>query len=619
MPENREKVTIILLGVTAILALGLALAVILKRTKPIAAPVSSEPEPEISFAAGAPLKPYAEPVVILSGSDFDMGYQYSRQILQVFGSWYLRAAMVSNKHFSPEQLEALKAYQLAVKKNAPEMIDFFKGMAAGAMAAGIPMTYEEALAQFCDSEVKVLDKKALPKEVASEQLPPEREDCSGFAAWGSVTKDGKMIASGSSDGGDFMSAIIIAFPEKGNSFIYWPFNALGKYLSIGGQPGLNNKGLIFVHHGCTKKPKEKKYGLSSVIANIHTLRFANTAQDAVNMQLSYTPSKEGGFWADVQGSALVIERTEPSLIRKVGEQGEVDFLYATNTNLSKEVLAEGEVFMPRAGCVSNTTKYRGDRNLELWHMLNDYRSKVDLEFAEMMWRYSGPPEPVAATPDSWEKAATAQYTDNERAGWRYSIGRNQTSHIGIVVPDEMLYYVSTGHAAFHHNLGSPFETHGLWQYIPYATYAFFPLKLAANPVEVAKAAEYQAEIDMYVAQKELAKLTYRDAAFAPLMEIFNRAVIEWSKGDYINSPVYGTINRAPKAETIGLLAKATRAFNRCQALARQVCNVLVPPPMRPEDLNLKPFSTEKTSGHLLKDSAGNYQWKESLEIEKKRR
>ena len=42
-------------------------------------------EAEISFAGEVPLIPNVRPVIILSGSDYDMGYQYYQQVIQIFG------------------------------------------------------------------------------------------------------------------------------------------------------------------------------------------------------------------------------------------------------------------------------------------------------------------------------------------------------------------------------------------------------------------------------------------------------------------------------------------------------------------------------------------------------
>jgi len=50
-------------------------------------PLSTFHEPEISFAGEVPLPPNVRPVILLKGSDYDLGYQYYQQLVQIFGRW----------------------------------------------------------------------------------------------------------------------------------------------------------------------------------------------------------------------------------------------------------------------------------------------------------------------------------------------------------------------------------------------------------------------------------------------------------------------------------------------------------------------------------------------------
>ncbi len=49
---------------------------------------------EISFAGEVPMPPNFRPVVILSGSDYEMGYQFYQQLIQIFGPWILERPRV---------------------------------------------------------------------------------------------------------------------------------------------------------------------------------------------------------------------------------------------------------------------------------------------------------------------------------------------------------------------------------------------------------------------------------------------------------------------------------------------------------------------------------------------
>ena len=166
------------------------------------------------------------------------------------------------------------------------------------------------------------------------------------AAWGSATRDGRLVCGGSGDH-DLLKSYrpeytIIHFPETGNNFICSP--------PTGGSchPGMNNRGVAYVHHGCTGylglelEPEERDwgYGVPKLLGYFHALRFANTAGEAREILLSIhsDDGRLGGTWADVNGTAFDIEnRDDPRCIREPGDNGEVDFIYSTNNLFSKEL------------------------------------------------------------------------------------------------------------------------------------------------------------------------------------------------------------------------------------------------------------------------------------------
>ena len=146
---------------------------------------------EISFDGEVPLPPNVRPVIILKGSDYDLGYQYYQQLVQIFGMWVLSS--IAHNPFSEKELAALKAYQWYIKQHAPEFIYMLKGMADAANDAGVSLSYIEVLAHFTGTESYT----GVPPESKDEQLP--EGNCSGFAAWGDATKDGKLICAGCGD------------------------------------------------------------------------------------------------------------------------------------------------------------------------------------------------------------------------------------------------------------------------------------------------------------------------------------------------------------------------------------------------------------------------------------
>jgi len=528
-------------------------------------------KPEISFAVdGTPLIPNIRPVIFMTGSDYNMGYQFAQQLFLIFGRWILED--VVNQDFSKEELDALKAYDWYIQKYTPEYVEMFRGMADGARDLGIPLSYADWLAFFTGTTTSYPTPPPGWQDV--KLLPPEESysGCSGFAAWGSATKDGKLICASSLDGGFRFGLTAVCFPEEGGHNYIVTFAKL--FPSLGGwanHPSMNNSGVCYVHHGAGEtiacQPEEERdYGITPQLGIIHTIRFADTAVEAKDMVVDYFPPGQGptaamaGLWADTDGNAFAIEcKYEPFVVREPGDYGERDFLYAANNALAKELGREGEVYVEHGGWSRTGRGSSVERNLLMWNFLHNYHGEIDLEFVKMMWRFPGM-QPGSST----------------------TIGRPYNAMIGITLPDdgdEGLFYVCTGPANIHCRPASPYGSY----YRADRTYSFYELKLASSPEEVTKAARSRAMTDLFFASVELEKLNYSDPAYAPLKELFNQAARELERGEFYRE----FANRISGNKSVYYLGKALRGYTRCQALARQVYNTLVPPPTRPSDLGLR--------------------------------
>ncbi|MDD5702389.1 MAG: hypothetical protein PHU23_10120 [Dehalococcoidales bacterium] len=532
--------------------------------------------PEIEFSNGVPLVPNVCPVILLSGSDYDMGYQYTQQLCQIFGSWILEK---QQRQLAGNEITDLKAYQSHLEKHTPEFMDIFRGMAAAAADAGIPVTFDEVLANH------TLDFGGYPVfpdiHPAAEQKENTRgDDCSGFAAWGSATRERKLICGASADHDTRTELVVMVLPEKGNKYIYRTSHPATHSI----HPGMNNRGLAYVHHGSGLYGKDEPgTGVPDILSAQHTLRFASNADEASEMQLAYPHGiRASGLWADKGGRALVLECRNPQTVRRPGDNGERDFLYVTNNSLNPDLkhLLENHfgwelLYIPHGGW--NTDDMNSvRRNLCMWNALHNYHGDIDLDFVKMLWRLPSRP------PDypSLEEAENALYR-TKGLGWDTHINNLANGMVGIMQPDDGdkgLYHACAGPAG---RQAEPL-TAG-WHYYPIkATHTFFEIQLAASPVEIAGAARMRAKYDLYDANRELRKLTCRDVPYASLDAIFNQAATEIQKGEY-----YLGLNKgASGSASVCYLAKAVRAFTRCQAYARQVFESLIPPASKPTDIGL---------------------------------
>jgi hypothetical protein len=516
-------------------------------------------------------------VIIVKGSDYEMGYQHARQLVQIFGTYYLEAA-AKLKRSESHQAVVTKA-EGYIKKHTPWAVDYIKGMTDGCIEEGIPMTYLQMVAHFV--------------------APSDAPDCTGWAVWGTGTKDGKLICGGSGDHeikvgsrNEYRYEInLMLFPQTGNNYVFSPPSGGA------GHPGMNNKGVAYVHHGTTGyynryvKPEEalSGEGVPRVLLLMHCLRFANSAEEAKDLALSIPNpgGRQGGLWADVKGNALVIEnRDNPMVIRRPGDHGEKDFIYATN-NLFSEQLKD--CYKPPAGYTTRFFPHVGflgsdgslssiGRNFELWNAFHNYHGQVDLAFAKMLWRFKGPPLPYPSIDE-----AVADYRRSQAKHWNGHISEPGNAVVAILQPDagnNGLIHVSHGCAVRGND--SP-HAMGAVQTRLNPTYTFFELKLGADPKDVVSAAKTRARYDLWNANQELSKLDYSDVRFARLEKILNDAATEWQKGSFYEDEA----RTSEGNEALVKWGKTVRCFTKAQCYARQIYENLVPPAKRPEDLGLR--------------------------------
>jgi len=553
-----------------------------------AVPAFAEPA-EIPFVDGAPVPPNVRPVIIVSGSDYDMGYQYFHQLIEVHGDWWLRDYV--GVPFTQEQIKALKARQWALMQQVPWAIEFIKGAAVGATDAGVAMSYAEVLAYFA-----TLDTYPGLESPGSqdEDLPPH--DCSGFAAWGRATKDGSLIVGGNGDhemyhlewgfGPDFT---VMFYPQDGHNFVCSPLLANEIW-----HPGMNDKGLAYVHHAGnnTGNAAPDGYGVPRAFVIFNTLRYADDAAQAKEMLSGYNRAgerrKAWGVWADVKGNAFAIEALNPEAVRQPGYTGERDFIYATNNTMHRALESFQEPdpklglhYIPHAGYLGATSHYYDPdavtRNLFMWNALHNYRGKVDLEFAKMMYRFSGKPP---AYPSLEEAEAACEPTLGK--GWYSPIG--QLGNAGVVVcrPDDGdtgVYYVANGGVT---RKGYPLCP-DYYYYYPEELHTFYKLTLAAKAGDAVWASRNSAHHALYYADQVLRQLTYHDPAYTPLDGKLNEAMRSWFSANWERD----LAGRTSGNEAIAHLGKALRAFAKCEAYANHVYEALVPPATSPSDLGLK--------------------------------
>ncbi|TNF06334.1 MAG: hypothetical protein EP321_00365 [Sphingomonadales bacterium] len=339
---------------------------------------------EIQFAGEVPLVPTACPIIMLIGSSREMGRQYVHQVVQIFGAWMFE--QIGRRHFSSENIAVIMEWERQLQAYAPEICEYAQGWVDGARELGLSLSYVQAIQlwtghyepykhgllrhgvrDLAGSLSAVEATRASTAYLGGQGIIPDSsvddlavDLCSGCVAWGEATVDGHMVAGATTDHECTFQATIIAYPDDGIPFIYTPFSVTGFIPQLGqyyfaGHPGMNARGLAYVHHGgglhALEPESERGYGLRRGASTFHNLRYAASAEEALRNELSWPVGDSGtilgsvgGFYAD--GSSAYICEARPGaphpekpLLRwtSVGEDGRAfTFLYANNNSVHPE-------------------------------------------------------------------------------------------------------------------------------------------------------------------------------------------------------------------------------------------------------------------------------------------
>jgi hypothetical protein len=513
------------------------------------------------------LPPSILPVVILKGTDYDMGFQYGEQAAAYIDRTREDKWANALQRFSRDEvLRALRANQSFITRYTPEWIDFMRGMADGASRAGFPVSYTDVLL----INVTLPDPKTsrYPEGADREALPPR--SCSVASAWGSATRDGRLIGIDTLDTPDVAHAVVIvAYPDRGHAYMCGADAG-----EIGDHFLMNNKGLFLGNSGGggSPRPEDEGYGLSWSCSLPYLVRFANGAREARDMVMPWQINTPENFhFVDTRGEAYVVEKTSAiQAVRKPGDFGERDFLFSTNNYLHADmrVTKEGGFIGAHGGYGA----YSAPRNRMIWDMLHNYHGRVDAEFAKMILRFPG----------------NAPYRPD--GGWEAVYGRPTNLWTAVVRPDDGdggEAEICTGPAGrvLHASIAADKSVmRPTYRYVA-GTHTFYRLRLARNPVDLVKAARQAAEDAIATAYAKLMALNHRDPGYASLSARYGTAVAEMFEGrNAFNRAILTEGNRA-----LALHARAASLYARAQAHAREVFEALEPAPTTPEDLGLKPF------------------------------
>jgi hypothetical protein len=303
---------------------------------------------EIKFFEQVPLVPEITPIVVLEGTSFEMGMQYCEQLYEIYGPWILER---HQRTFNKDEEGELRKWQEEHDKYTPEIIEFCKGWSEKSSELGLPLSFEQVIDLWVGHKPPA--KSYLNSNAGVPELPPLA--CTAIAAWNEATEDGKLIAAATGDHDMSYQITIAMYPSDGNALVFTPFEATGTLPTVGpnwffGHPGMNSKGLAYVHHGGGPKFLEPinswGYGIRRGASVFHNLRYSNSSDEAFAKEMAWPigdvgygdQATVGGFYADGTSGYIIESRHEPLCIRKPGLLGEQDYLFSNNSVMHQEAV-----------------------------------------------------------------------------------------------------------------------------------------------------------------------------------------------------------------------------------------------------------------------------------------
>jgi hypothetical protein len=356
-------------------------------------------------------------VVVVSGTNYEMGVQYGEQAAKFIAVnrnivWNILDTQV----LDPESGEPLghsviekdiQVWTYYLEKHDPELKDWLLGISQGCKNKGFKVSYADLVALMVyPQEAWARPASPYPPEtgVAASAAPKgvtflaarsdtrPRSSCSSFAATGTATQGGKPMVS--ITGGALLEvqlfALLIAFPTDGERFI-----SLTQAGRVGNNFGMNSK-YGWVMPAAVTDPRDcpSSWGVTSEVYFHYLLQYCKSPAEAVEY-LNATP--RGGvtglfLFADNSGEVSVYEGGScTSAIRKPGDLGEKDFVASTNhyndPSMTEYNLKDFEdevlgfpVFpdtYPRYATVFEKLKTRTSTGV------------IDLDFAKALWLSNG--------------------------------------------------------------------------------------------------------------------------------------------------------------------------------------------------------------------------------------
>lgn len=302
-------------------------------------------ESEVGESLDSITYPGVPQVVVVSGTNYEMGVQYGRQATHSIRHNLALFKTTLYQTFGKEKTaNDMNVWAYYIEKHNPALKDWLKGISAGCRYVKRDISYIDLVlitAFWSESwarpnapypEEAIKEAKISEAKTAAHSLVHKAEGnvhaCSSFAATGAATKDGKSLVAISTmlSMNTIHNLILIAFPTEGAPFISIPIAGTVTF-----NAAMNSAGFAWATTAIYSP--EPIWGLASE-GYFHYLAQFCKSPDEARQYLASTPraGATGNFvMSDATGNISVLESNSQDIARREpGDLGENSFLVNCN-------------------------------------------------------------------------------------------------------------------------------------------------------------------------------------------------------------------------------------------------------------------------------------------------
>jgi hypothetical protein len=520
--------------------------------------------PGVSYGAPEPYVSTGFPkVVIVSGSNYDMGRQYGEQAADAINhNLAIMKSHLYEVHGKTNVDNDMKVWDYYNKIHDPGLQDWFKGIVKGCKKQKVKVSYNDLVLLMVyptelwarpyseypeeaskKGKLKAARKKQLKAGITIPELNIEEKkhhSCNSFAATGTATSDGNPILGITQMVNDkaMDTVILIAFPEDGSSWVSQPYAG-----RVNSNSAMNSAGFAW---SMTAILSEPAWGLAPE-AYFHYLAQYATSPAAAQMYLTNTPRAgvTGGFtMADAAGNISVFEcNAYAYVLREPGDEGETGpFTVMTNHLVDPSLAAYNPPWLEPA--LGTFTRYN-----TVFQFITESLGAIDFPFAKSMFASS-----------DWYDADVGQWHYNE-PGTPYISNDHTSVNQSIFLPFDLIAYLQTGTPSGN---GLP----------AYATGEYVKIKLADDANAVTDQAGRDA-LSMYWEATDLFEYDSNDNAeyltygiAESIKEKLDEAFVAFSTG--MDREAWADLEEKDTNEKLSLYGEALTYYAKAQLHAQMV-------------------------------------------------